>query len=137
MSPDEARVDVIAWSVERGRIRLAAAERELDAGVPQLAADHAFYACFHLLPAIFLQEGLTLKRHSAIRSALHERLIQTGRLDRRWGSVFDRLAELRTKSVYAALFALDGEAGRAVVDDAGKLSAELRRMLPPRSDAPA
>lgn len=78
-----------------------------------------------------MHEGLTLKRHSALRSALHERLIQTGRLDRRWGSVFDRLAELRTKSVYTALFALDAETGRAVVDDAGKLVAELRRMLPP------
>ena len=131
MSPEEARADVIAWSVERARIRLAAAERELDAGVPPLAADHAYYACFHLLTAIFLQEGLTLKRHSALRSALHERLIQTGRLDRRWGSVFDRLAELRMKSVYTALFALDAETGRAVVDDAGQLSAELRRLIPP------
>ena len=131
MSPDEARADVIAWSVERAQVRLAAAERELDAGVPQLAADHAYYACFHLLTAIFLHEGLTLKRHSELRSALHERLIQTGRLDRRWGSVFDQLAELRTKSVYTALFALDTETGRAVVDDAGKLVAELRRLLPP------
>ena len=131
MSPDEARADVIAWSVERARVRLAAAERELDAGVPQLAADHAYYACFHLLTAIFLQEGLTLKRHSALRSALHERLIQTGRLDRRWGSVFDRLVELRTKSVYTALFTLDAETGRAVVDDAEKLVAELQQMLPP------
>jgi len=131
MSPDEARADVIAWSVERARIRLVAGERELDAGVPQLAADHAYYVCFHLLTAIFLQEGLTLKRHSALRSALHERLIRTGRLDRRWGSVFDRLAELRTKSVYAALFELDAETARAVLDDAGKLSVELRRMLPP------
>ena len=131
MSPDEARADVIAWSVERARVRLAAAERELDAGVPQLAADHAYYACFHLLTAIFLQEGLTLKRHSALRSALHERLIQTGRLDRRWGSAFDRLAELRTKSVYTALFTLDAETGRAVVDDAEKLVAELQQMLPP------
>lgn len=128
MSPEEARADVIVWSVERARVRLAAAERELDAGVPQLAADHA---CFHLLTAVFLQEGLTLKRHSALRPALHERLIQTGRLERRWGSVFDRLAELRTKSVYAALFALDDATGRAVVDDAARLSAELRRMLPP------
>lgn len=131
MSPEEARDDVIAWSVERARVRLAAAERELEAGVPQLAADHAYYACFHLLSAIFLQDGLTLKRHSALRSALHERLIQTGRLDRRWGSIFDRLAELRTKSVYAALFALDAAAGRMVVDDATKLAAELLRMLPP------
>ncbi|MFM9059528.1 MAG: HEPN domain-containing protein [Planctomycetaceae bacterium] len=131
MSPDEARADVIAWSIERARIRLAAAERELDAGVPQLAADHAYYACFHLLTAIFLQEGMTLKRHSALRSALHERLIQAGRLDRRWGSVFDRLAELRTNSVYAALFMLDAETGRAIVDEAGKLAAELRRMLSP------
>ena len=131
MSPDEARADVIAWSVERARVRLAAAQRELDAGVPQLAADHAYYACFHLLTAIFLHEGLTLKRHSALRSALHERLIQTGRLDRRWGSAFDRLAELRTKSVSTALFALDAETGRAVVDDAEKLAAALRRMLPP------
>jgi uncharacterized protein (UPF0332 family) len=131
MSPEEARDDVIAWSVERAQVRLAAAERELEAGVPQLAADHAYYACFHLLSAIFLHEGLTLKRHSALRSAFHERLIQTGRLDRRWGSIFDRLAELRTKSVYAALFALDAATGRTVVDDATKLAAELRRMLPP------
>lgn len=131
MSPEEARADVIAWSIERAQVRLAAAERELDAGVPQLAADHAYYACFHLLSAIFLQEGLTLKRHSALRSALHERLIQTGRLDRTWGSVFDRLAELRTKSVYAALFALDEATGRTVVDDATRLSAELRRLLMP------
>lgn len=131
MSPDEARADVIAWSVERARVRLAAAERELDAGMPQLAADHAYYACFHRLTAIFVKEGLTLKRHSALRSALHERLIQTGRLDRRWGSVFDRLAELRPKSVYTALCALDAETGRAVVDDAEKLVAELRQKLPP------
>ena len=131
MSPEEARADVIAWSIERAQVRLAAAERELDAGVPQLAADHAYYACFHLLSAIFLQEGLTLKRHSALRSALHERLIQTGRLDRTWGSVFDRLAELRTKSEYAALFELDEATGRAVVDDATRLSAELRRLLMP------
>jgi uncharacterized protein (UPF0332 family) len=82
MSPEEARDCVIAWSIERAGVRLAAAERELEAGVPQLAADHAYYACFHLLSAIFLQDGLTLKRHSALRSALHERLIQTGRLDR-------------------------------------------------------
>lgn len=53
MSPDEARADVIAWSVQRAAIRLAAAERELDAGVPQLAADHAYYACFHLVTAFF------------------------------------------------------------------------------------
>ncbi|NDC53788.1 MAG: HEPN domain-containing protein [Planctomycetia bacterium] len=131
MSPEEARASVIAWSVERARVRLAAAERELEAGVPQLAADHAYYACFHLLSAIFLHEGLTLKRHSAVRSALHERLIQTGRLDRPWGGIFDRLAELRTKSVYAALFTLDPAAGRAVVDDAARLATELRRLLPP------
>jgi uncharacterized protein (UPF0332 family) len=78
-----------------------------------------------------LQDGLTLKRHSALRSALHERLIQTGRLDRRWGSIFDRLAELRTKSVYTALFALDAATGRTIVDDATRLAAELRRILPP------
>ena len=130
MSPDEARADVIAWSIERAHVRLAAAERELEAGVPQLAADHAYYACFHLLSAIFLQEGLTLRRHSALRAALHERLIQTGRLERKWGSIFDRLAELRTKSVYAALFALDAATARAVVDDATRLAAVLRQMLP-------
>ena len=129
MSPDEARQDVIAWSLERSSIRLDAAERELAAGVPQLAADHAYYACFHLVSAVFLQDGLTMKRHSAVRAALHGRLIQTGRLDRQWGKVFDRLAELRTKSVYTALFDLDAEAGRAIVDYALGLAAELRRML--------
>lgn len=129
MSPDEAHAEVIAWSIERAHIRLAAAERELEAGVPQLAADHAYYACFHLLSAIFLEEGLVLKRHTALRAALHERLIQTGRLGRELGGIFDRLAELRTKSVYTALFAMDGETGRVVVDEATRLAAELQRLL--------
>jgi len=129
MTPDEAHAKVIAWSVERAHVRLAAAERELEAGVPQLAADHAYYACFHLLSAIFLQDGLVLKRHSALRAALHERLIQTGRLARESGGIFDRLAELRTKSVYTALFALDAETGRVIVDEATRLVAELQRLL--------
>jgi uncharacterized protein (UPF0332 family) len=129
MSPEEARARVIAWSLERATVRLEAAERELDAGVPQLAADHAYYACFHLLSAIFLRDGLVLKRHAALRAALHERLIQTGRLAREWGGVFDRLAELRTKSVYTALFELDATTARTVVDDAGRLVAELQHLL--------
>jgi len=57
MSPDEARARVIAWSIERARVRLDAAERELEAGVPQLAADHAYYACFHLLLGDFSAGG--------------------------------------------------------------------------------
>ena len=129
MSPEEARDGVIAWSVDRSSVRLAAADRELHAGVPQLAADHAYYACFHLVSAVFMQEGLTLKRHSGLRAAFHERLIKTGRLDKRWGGVFDRLAELRTKSVYAALFELDAPTGRAVVSEARELVAELHRLL--------
>ncbi len=131
MSPEEARSEVIRWSVEWAQIRLDAAERELQAGVPQLAADHAYYACFHLVSAVFLCDGLTMKRHSAVRAAVHERLIQTGRLDRQWGSIFDRLAELRTQSVYAALFVLDAETGRIIVDDAVRFAVVLRRMLPP------
>jgi hypothetical protein len=71
-----------------------------------------------MLSAVFLREGFTFKRHAALRSALHERLIQTGRIDQAWGSTFDRLAELRSKSVYGALFDLDMPTARAVVDAA-------------------
>ena len=39
MSPEEARDGVIAWSVDRSSVRLAAADRELHAGVPQLVAE--------------------------------------------------------------------------------------------------
>ena len=129
MSPEEARDDVVRWSLERSQIRLEAVDRELAAGIPQLAADHAYYACFHLVSAVFLLDGLTMKRHSAVRAAVHERLIQTGRLDQRWGTVFDQLAELRTKSVYTALFTLDIDAGLTVVENAINLAIELRRML--------
>lgn len=129
MSPEEARADVIAWSIERAAIRLAAADRELTSGIPQLAADHAYYACFHMLSAVFPQEGFTFKRHAALRSALHERLIQTGRLDQASVATFDRLAELRTRSVYGALFDLDMPTARAVVDAAQLLVADFRRIL--------
>lgn len=130
MTPEEAEQRVIRWAITRAAERLAASQRELDADTPYLAIDHAYYACFHVVSAVLLQDGHAFKRHSGLRAALHQRLVATGRLPQDLGRVFDDLAELRTKSVYAALFEVDAETASRLLAEARRLIEHLRPALP-------
>ena len=89
MTPEEAEQRVIRWAITRAAELLAASQRELDADTPYLAIDHAYYACFHVVSAVLLQDGHAFKRHSGLRAALHQLLVATGRLPQDLGRVFD------------------------------------------------
>jgi len=83
-----------------------------------------------VVSAVLLQDGHAFKRHSGLRAALHQRLVATGRLPQDLGRVFDDLAELRTKSVYAALFEVDAETASRLLAETRRLIEHLRPALP-------
>ena len=70
---------------------------------PDWAANRAYYAAFHAVSALFAVEGQYFKKHSGVRSAFHQHLIKTGRLENELGREYDLLLGLRGKADYGGV----------------------------------
>jgi uncharacterized protein (UPF0332 family) len=59
----------LEYLIEKGRQNLAAAKRDLEIGMPALAASRAYYAMFHTTEAALASAGLAFGSHSAVIAA--------------------------------------------------------------------
>ncbi len=89
----------------------------------------AYYACFYTASAVLLQEGCKFVKHSGVRSAVHQDLVKTGRLDVRWGDVYDQLFDSRYRADYIALAEFDAENAAELIREAEGFVLEMRRLL--------
>src|SRR5947208_2156058 len=75
---------VIDYWMRRADESLASTRLEEATGHYHFAVNRAYYACFYAASAVLLQEGCKFVKHSGVRSAVHQDLVKTGRLDVRW-----------------------------------------------------
>ncbi len=129
MTGEEARVEVIAWWLEKADEALASADSELAAGRCSFAVNRAYYAAFYAVSAALLREGARYTKHSGVRAAMHRDLVKTGRLPEGSGRAFDRLFESRQRADYGELVAVEAEQARELCELAHGLVAEVRRMI--------
>ncbi len=64
------------------------------------ACSRAFYAAFYAVSALFLVEGKSYKRHTAVEVAVHRDLVKTGRWDESLGHGYSSLRNLRAVGDY-------------------------------------
>lgn len=65
------------------------------------AVSRAYYAVFHSAKAALqIHNGTTAGTHGAVRMLFGQHLIQTGVIERQWGSEIGRLYDLRLKADY-------------------------------------
>jgi uncharacterized protein (UPF0332 family) len=64
------------------------------------AASRAYYAAFHAVSAMFAIDNKSFSKHSAVRTAVHRDLVNTGLWSRELGEAFDALWELRDVGDY-------------------------------------
>jgi uncharacterized protein (UPF0332 family) len=124
--------DFAAAEWERARRTLASAKQLLEVD-PDSAASRAYYAAFHALTALFAMRGRLFSKHSAIRSALHRDLVQTGEWNTELGRDYDFLSELRETGDYGGVSRVPPDAAVTAVARAeafllavGKACPELR-----------
>lgn len=114
---------------DRARAALATAQRERDLDY-DAAASRACYAAFHAVSALFLPEGRTFRRHTALEAAVHRDLVAAGRWPRELGADFSRLQRLRTTGDYG------GDARVEAADVAAAIAAAERILAAVHAVAP-
>ncbi len=68
-----------------------------------MAANRYYYACYHMVHAIFITKGITTKTHDGTLTELGKNFIVTGLLDKRFGRFYARMIQLRIKADYNSI----------------------------------
>ena len=103
MNEDKLKSQVIEYWITKAKEALESAISEKTSGRFLFAINRAYYACFYSLSAVLLNEGQKFKKHSGVRSALHQNLIKKGKLDVSWGKFYDLVFESRQRGDYQEL----------------------------------
>ena len=108
---------------------LAAAEATLDTD-PDSAASRAYYAAFHGVTAVLSARGMEFTKHTAVRSALHRDLIQSGDLSVDLGRDYDFLLDLRETADYGGVAEASLASAAKAIEKARTILAALLPLLP-------
>jgi uncharacterized protein (UPF0332 family) len=106
--------DLAKFWFEKADDSLAAAKELHERGREDAALNRAYYAAFYAATAAFALRKKQFKRHSSLRSAVHEDLVRSGELAAKWAGVFDRLSEARQRADYIALVHIEADEAEAL-----------------------
>ncbi len=129
MSEAEARRAVIIHLMVKSEMALAAARRECDAGDLPLAMNRVYYACFYAASAVPLRNKKQFARHAGVRPALHQYLINPGRVSPEFGKFHDQAFEDRQEADYTMAAEFEATTVAAGIEEAERFGAEMRRLL--------
>ena len=90
----------IAENLARAEESVQAAQVLMAAGYGDFATSRAYYAAFYAATAALLAEEREFSKHSGVIAAVHQHLVQTGKLDRQCGRDLNRLFMLRNIGDY-------------------------------------
>lgn len=65
-----------------------------------IAANRYYYACYHMLQALFISRDISAKTHDGSLTYLGQRFILPGLIDKKFGRFFARMVQLRQKADY-------------------------------------
>ena len=118
---------VIQW--QRANRTLRSAEQLLESDGDS-AASRAYFAAFHALTALFGLRGQSFSKHSAVRAALHRKLVNSGQWPQELGSAFDFLIDLRETGDYGGLTQVSTDSARLAIEKAESILEAVRQTCP-------
>jgi hypothetical protein len=87
---------------EKANNSLDSAKREYKAEAYEFSINRLYYSVFYAVSALLLENGMSFKKHSGVRSFFHKEFIKEGLIETKWGRFYDRLFEDRQEGDYTA-----------------------------------
>jgi len=120
---------LIKYWMEKSFESMEAARSEYQAKRLTPAVRNTYYACFYSLTAVLLKMEKTLKKHTAVRAALHKDLIKSGLLDSSWGRFYDTVFDSRHEGDYEPLVRFEEEQIKEFLKHAEAFIQQMEELL--------
>ncbi len=96
----QSREDLIKYKLEKGASTLKEADLLADSEYFNAAINRLYYSVYYVASALMLSNKLETFTHKGIKTMLGLRFIQTGKLDREYGGIYQRLFDSRQAGDY-------------------------------------
>jgi uncharacterized protein (UPF0332 family) len=108
MTPEERQI-LVDMQVERAHRFMKQADEMMDMGYSDMAVNRFYYACFHIVQALFIQREIVAHTHSGMLTQFSKCFVKTGTASLEDGSFLARLFQLRQKADYNCAYDITKE----------------------------
>lgn len=108
LKPEERRA-VVTLETEKAQRTLLQAEAMYEQGFYDGAANRLYYAAFHAVAALFINDGYQVNTHSGSHSMFSLHYVKSGIVSAEEGNLYARLQTLREQSDYNCTYDITAE----------------------------
>ena len=108
MNPEEKK-NYILYRLTSSRDTFNAAKVLAENGFWNSAVNRLYYSIFYSVSALLFLRGITVRKHSTIKSQFSLHFIKTGQLEKKYGQLLSELFDWRQKGDYENIFDYDEE----------------------------
>lgn len=108
MTPEERQI-LVKMQVERAHRFINQADEMMSLNYSDMAVNRFYYACFHIVHALFIQDGIAAHTHSGMLTQFSKEYVKTGKVQIEDGSFLARLFQLRQKADYNCAYDISTE----------------------------
>lgn len=129
MNNGERRSEIVRYWWSKAEESLASAKREFEAGAYSITMNRLYYSAFYGVCAALFERGLSFRKHSGVRSALHREFVRTGLLEPKYGKLYDQLFEDRQEGDYIVFVTFEPDYADQQLKNAVEFLGELRSLI--------
>lgn len=97
---DNERNALVQLRIDKASTFLKEANKMVELGLWDMAANRFYYACFHAAQAALVHSGFFAHTHAGTISVFGVNFIKTGKISIELGAFFSRMEQLRKKADY-------------------------------------
>ena len=108
MTPEERKL-LVDMQVERAHRFVKQADEMMDLGYSDMAVNRFYYACFHIVQALFIQREIVAHTHTGMLTQFSLHFVKTEKVSLEDGSFLARLFQLCQKADYNCAYDITKE----------------------------
>ena len=128
MTPEERKI-LVDMQVERAHRFLNQADEMMDMGYSDMAVNRFYYACFHIVQALFIQKEIVAHTHLGMSTQFSKHFVKTGKVELGDGSFLSRLFQLRQKADYNCAYDISKEEARSLKEPTHQFVEKIEKLI--------
>ncbi len=125
---EEKNILVKHW-IEKSYIALEAAKINFEKNFYETAINRLYYSVFYMVNAYLQLEGISYKKHSAIRSFFNRKFVKENLLEKHYSNVYNRLYQIREEADYSLTFEIEKDKLKWYINQTEKLIKEIEKII--------
>ena len=129
-----SRNDLIVYKLDKATQTIREAEVMADAGFYNASVNRLYYAAYYAASALMLSEELETGTHKGTKTMLGLKFIYTGKMEREYGQIYQRLFDSRQAGDYEDFVYYDNESYAQLRPLAIKFIERVRSYIESKSE---